>query len=302
MSNQVFANHAHVFPESFGPDGTIDRLNKLLDACGIEGAVCFAPFAYQVAGRGLHHNEWLAKELARRPRLRGFGTVDLRRQVDAKPIRDQVKQARDLGLLGLKMHPNAQEFDILAPEAMEAYAAAERHGLFVTFHTGVHASRIKNYRVLKFDEVAEHFPNLKFSLEHMGGYSFFPEALAVIVNRIPFPPVPGRRCMVYGGLTSVFTPHYCRFWYMNRDRMLEAVAQATPDQLIFGLDFPYNLEDNTKLALETLRGLGLPPEQLAKVLGGNLREALGLAPMTPPVTQPAAAPPPTTKLAAAAGR
>jgi predicted TIM-barrel fold metal-dependent hydrolase len=277
MSIQVFANHAHVFPESVNPDGTIDRLLRLLDACGIAEAVCFAPFPYQVAGRDIHHNEWLAAEVARRPRLQGFGTLDLRRAVDPRPIRDQVRHVRELGLRGLKMHPNAQEFDILAPEAIEAYAAADEQGLFITFHTGVHAARIKDYRVLKFDEVAEQFPKLRFSLEHVGGYSFFNEALAIIVNRIPFPPRPGERCMVYGGLTSVFTPDYCRFWYMPRERLLEAVAQATADQFIFGLDFPYNLEENTKLALRTLRELGLPPDQLAKILGGNLRDALGMA-------------------------
>jgi predicted TIM-barrel fold metal-dependent hydrolase len=281
MSIQVFANHAHVFPASVNSEGTIDRLLRMLDACGIAEAVCFAPFAYQIAATGVHHNEWLSRELVRRPRLQGFGTVDLRREVDTRPIKDQVRHARDLGLRGLKMHPNAQEFDILDPAAIEAYAAAEECGLFVTFHSGVHASRIKNYMVLKFDEIAEQFPDLRFSLEHMGGYSFFNEALAVIVNRIPFPPIPGRRCMVYGGLTSVFTPHYCRFWYMPRDRMLEAVAQATADQLIFGLDFPYNLEENTKLALTTLNELGLPQEQLAKILGGNLREALGMNPAKP---------------------
>jgi len=74
--------------------------------------------------------------------------------------------------------------------------------------------------------------------------------------------------MVYGGLTSVFTPNYCRFWYMPRERLLETVAQATADQLIFGLDFPYNQEENTKLAITTLNELGLPQEQLAKILGG----------------------------------
>lgn len=278
MPTQVFANHAHVFPGSVDPDGTADRLTRLMDACGIAEQVCFAPFAHQVAGQGIHHNEWLAKELAGRPRMHGFGTIDFRNQVDRQPVRDQVKRVHDLGFRGLKLHPNVQEFDILSPAALEACGAAERHGLFVTFHSGVHASRLANYRVVKFDEVAERFPNLRFSLEHMGGYSFFNEALAVIVNRIPFPPVPGRRCMVYGGLTSVFTPQFCRFWYMTRDRLVEAVAQATPDQLIFGLDFPYNQEENTMAGLRTLRDLGLPEEDLAKILGGNLREALGLGP------------------------
>jgi predicted TIM-barrel fold metal-dependent hydrolase len=66
---------------------------------------------------------------------------------------------------------------------------------------------------------------------------------------------------------------------MSPERLTEAVLQATPDQLIFGLDFPYNLEENTLLGLQTLRSLGLEQHQLAKILGGNLRDALGLPPV-----------------------
>ena len=160
---------------------------------------------------------------------------------------------------------------------MEVYAAAQDENLFLTFHSGVHHYRIKHYNVLGFDEIAYNFPRLRISLEHVGGYSFFHEALAVIVNNIPFPPREGERPRVFGGLTSVFTSHYNRFWYMPRERLVEAVAQAGAAQLIFGLDFPYNLEDNTKLGLQALRDLGLPPDDLALILGGNLRRELGLS-------------------------
>ena len=47
---KIFANHAHVFPESVRPAGSIARLEQLLDTCRIDEAVCFAPFAYQLAG------------------------------------------------------------------------------------------------------------------------------------------------------------------------------------------------------------------------------------------------------------
>ena len=87
MSIPVFANHAHVFPESVNPDGTIDRLLRLYDACGIAGGVAFAPFAHQLIGRGLHHNDWLAKAIARQPRLQGFGTVDFLHHVDLRPVK-----------------------------------------------------------------------------------------------------------------------------------------------------------------------------------------------------------------------
>src|SRR5204863_7573110 len=102
--------------------------------------------------------------------------------------------------------------DILDPRAMQVYEAAQDLNLFCTFHSGVHHYRIAHYNVMKFDEVAYNFPELRISLEHVGGYSFFPQALAVIVNNIPFPPVPGRRPKVFGGLTSVFTTDYNRFW------------------------------------------------------------------------------------------
>ena len=229
-------------------------------------------------------NSWLQRELARHDRLYGFGTVDLNR----RDVRDQVKRIHDLGLKGIKMHPNAQQFDILCPAAFEAYGAAQDLKLFITFHSGVHHGRIKHYNVLSFDEVAHHFPDLRFSLEHVGGYCFFFEALAVIVNNIPFPPIPGRRPRVYGGLSSIFTQHYNRFWYMSHDRMVELVAQAGPEQLIFGLDSPYNLEENTLIGLRTIDNLGLTEHQRGLILGGNLREALGLTGASPEPTPVAA--------------
>ena len=270
-TGQVFAHHAHVFPEAVNANGTTDRLLRLMDACGIDAAVCFAPFAHQLEGSGLDPVAWLAAELKNRPRLFGFGTVDVRRS----DIPDQVRRIAETGFRGIKVHPNAQEFDMLGAAAMQLYGAAQDHDLFLTFHSGVHHYRIRHYNVLGFDEIAWTFPRLRVSLEHVGGYSFFPEALAVIVNNIPFPPRPGERPRVFGGLTSVFTPHYNRFWYMPRERLLEAIAQAGAAQLIFGLDFPYNLEDNTKLGLKTLRELGLSESDLALILGGNLRRELG---------------------------
>src|SRR5262245_32693460 len=53
MSQGVFANHAHVFPASMNPAGTIDRLLQLLDACQIAQAICFAPFPHQCDKNGI---------------------------------------------------------------------------------------------------------------------------------------------------------------------------------------------------------------------------------------------------------
>jgi predicted TIM-barrel fold metal-dependent hydrolase len=263
---KIFANHAHVFPASLRAEGTVERLLVMMDACRIEQAVCFAPFPHELEGQ----NDWLAREIAGRDRLVGFGTLDLRRDDQ----RDQVRRVRDLGLRGLKLHPNSQQFDLLSDSALRAFEAAQEAGLFISFHSGVHHYRIEHYNVLKFDEIAYRFPDLHFSLEHVGGWAFFQEAVAVITNNIPYPPVPNRKPRVYGGLTSVFTPDYIRIWYMPPERMTELVRQAGAGQLIFGLDFPYNLEENTKLGLRAIEALPVSDAERAAILGGNLRGIL----------------------------
>ncbi|MGA2498919.1 MAG: amidohydrolase family protein [Tepidisphaeraceae bacterium] len=270
MTGTVYANHAHVFPPGLNPDGSVARLLKLMDACGIQGAVCFAPFAHQAKEAGIRPNHWLADAIRGEPRLRGFGTVDFA----AASMRDQVKETRDLGLVGLKLHPNSQEFDVLCPRAMEAYAAAEEMGLFVTFHTGVHAYRLSHTALWKFDEVAHHFPNLRFSMEHMGGYHYFGEALAVLFNRFPPPWAKDKKCNVFAGLASVFTQHQNRMWYLRPEQILEIILQTSAEQCIFGLDFPYNLERETNMGLETIRTLPIPEEQKGLILGANLRREL----------------------------
>ena len=62
---RIFANHAHLFPKNTKPDGDIDHLRQLMDECGIEKAVCFAPFQSQMERYELtqNANEWVANEI-----------------------------------------------------------------------------------------------------------------------------------------------------------------------------------------------------------------------------------------------
>lgn len=268
----AFANHAHVFPPEVNPNGTIDALLRLLDECDIARAACFAPFASQFAAKGIDGccNDWLARELrSRSDRLVGVGTIDFSRP----NVADQVKHVASLGFRALKLHPNAQDVGVLDARALAAYEAAQAHDLMIFFHTGVHQSRLNESRVLLFDEIAWRCPTLRFSLEHVGGYHFFNEALAVLFNHKPPPWNPGKN-HVFAGLTSVFSQKTNRFWYLNREQLLEIVLQIGVEQMIFGLDFPYNGVEETKLGIETVRGLGLSEGETNLMLGGNLAREL----------------------------
>ena len=81
-------------------------------------------------------------------------------------------------------------------------------------------------------------------------------------------------CNVFAGLASIFTTHQNRMWHLTPEQIMEIILQTSATQCLFGLDFPYNLERETKQALKTLSTLPISEEQRALILGGNLRREL----------------------------
>lgn len=272
---RIFANHAHLFPKNTKPNGDIDCLKELLDACEIEGAVCFSPFWHQMNmyahTTGQNPCEWIADALKNEPNLIGFGTIDF----DEKNLKDQVKKVADLGLKGIKIHPAAQEVKINSPELFEVYEEAQAQGLFISFHTGLHWHRISDYQMLLFDEVAYNFPKLRFSMEHIGGYSFFREAL-LIMNNNSRSEIPH----VYAGWTSIAmeTDEMGNArqgaWSLTDDDLCTLVHQAGYKTSIFGLDTPYKGIEQTQQAIDRIKNLQIPEKAKHAILGENLKKAL----------------------------
>lgn len=272
---RIFANHAHLFPKNTKPNGDIDCLKELLDACEIEGAVCFSPFWHQMNmyahTTGQNPCEWIADALKNEKNLIGFGTIDF----DEKNLKDQVKKVADLGLKGLKIHPAAQEVKIDSPALFEVYEEAQEQGLFISFHTGLHWHRISDYQMLLFDEVAYNFPKLRFSMEHIGGYSFFREAL-LIMNNNSRSEIPH----VYAGWTSIAmeTDEMGNTrqgaWSLTDDDLCTLVHQAGYKTSIFGLDTPYKGIEQTQQAIDRIKNLPITEEAKRAILGDNLRNII----------------------------
>lgn len=261
----IFANHAHVFPDGVFPNGTIEDLLRTMDKCNIERAVAFAPFHSQVTS-DLNPNDWLAKAIkSYSTRLVGFGTIDL----DVQDIKEQVEHIFELGLLGIKLHPSFQKFNIIEERAFKVYESAESLGLFLSFHTGIHWHRLKDTHVILFDEVAFNFPKLKFSLEHVGGYSFFKDAVGVIMNNMRH-----HKSNIYAGLTSVYNKKTHPQWYLSSTQLMELAEFIGDSFMIFGLDFPYNQAEDIQEAIDLLENIGFSDETLDRILGENMEEII----------------------------
>ncbi|MBQ5883325.1 MAG: amidohydrolase family protein, partial [Clostridia bacterium] len=223
-------------------------------------------------GIKINQNKWLYEEIKNEKNLIGFGTINF----DIGSIQNQVKEIKELGFKGIKIHPAAQEVKVDGRELFEVYAEAEKQGLFVSFHTGLHWHRIKDYSMLLFDEVAYNFPNLKFSMEHVGGYSFFREALLVMNNN------ERKGNNIYAGLTSISMEEDALgnlrqgAWSLTDDDLCTLIHQTGEKNSIFGLDFPYKDVEYTKNAIERIKKLPITEDAKKGILGENLKAVLNL--------------------------
>jgi predicted TIM-barrel fold metal-dependent hydrolase len=263
---RIFANHAHLMPPEAWPGAGVEDLLRLMEACGIERAVCFAPFADQARPAGIADpNRWLAEQIEGRPELIGFACLNptLPESLAALP------RLGELGLRGVKLHPAYNRFDVADPQAREFYAAASAQGWPLDFHTGVHASRLRHWEMNKFDDVAWDVPECRLILEHVGGVPFFYQALAVIGNHLGSAPV-----RVFAGMTTLLNPAI-PLWYLGEERIERLAAMVGSRALIYGLDFPYNTVEVVQRELEIYRSANLGPGGQQALLGGNLAELLG---------------------------
>lgn len=264
----IFANHAHIYPKEVRPDGTVDSLKRLMEECSIDKCVAFATFPDRFRDSGIYmgQNRWLSEQIKNDSSLIGFGTVDFEKD----NLKSQVDEIADYGFKGIKLHPQAQGFGIDSQRAFEVYERAQELGLFITFHSGVHWNRLRESRVTLFDEVAYNFPQLRFSMEHIGGYSFFNEALAVMVNNSRGIVQP----RIFAGWTSIFDESEMSAWSLTDKQLEVLIYQTGEDNQIFGLDFPFKKADYIKKSIERINRMNISRQAKDKILGLNLEREM----------------------------
>ncbi|MPM90267.1 hypothetical protein SDC9_137388 [bioreactor metagenome] len=246
----------------------MDALKAYMGVCGIDKCVAYATFPDRFRDSGLmcNQNQYLAKAIEDCPDIYGFGTVDF----EQDNLEEQLDEIHALSFKGIKIHPQAQEISVDGEKAFRVYEKCETLGLFISFHTGVHWHRMKDSALMLYDEVAFNFQNLRFSMEHMGGYSFFNEALAVMVNNSR----EGIQPRVFAGWTSITNNGDA--WSISDEQLKILLKQTSENNSIFGIDFPFNNIEKTQSAIARIQNLDIPNQTKDKILGKNLADALGI--------------------------
>lgn len=163
---------------------------------------------------------------------------------------DELERCRaDLGLRGIKLGANYQNFDPLESRVLAIYEKAQTHGLPVLFHQGTSPVRMAPIRYahpLLMDEVAMRYPDLKIIMAHLGHP--WTVDTAVVVRKHP---------NVYADISGLF---YRAFGFY--EAMIKATEWAVLDKLLFASDYPVTTAAETFAALhnvnQIVEGTNLP--------------------------------------------
>ena len=181
---QLIDIHTHIYPAAIARkaaasirefyqldtremDGTADTLLTRGTEAGIDRFVVL-PVAMR-PDRTRHINDFIIGQVAAQPRFLGFGSI----HAGMENIAEEVEYILQNGLLGVKMHPDFQEFDIDDPRLFPAYEAM-RGRLCVMLHMG--DTRYSYSHPARLRRVLDNFPGLQVIAAHFGGYSMYETA------------------------------------------------------------------------------------------------------------------------------
>ena len=180
----------------------------------------------------------------------GFGTI----HPDYPDKKEEVLHCLDMGLVGIKIHPDMQAFHIDDPRMFEVYDLLSEQGAPIMIHMG--DDRYEYSRPMRLAKVMDMFPNLKVVGAHFGGYRRWEESFQYLC---------GRRNVWFD--TSSSLP------FMDIDLAKQIIRAHGIDRILFGTDYP--ITDQTE-ELKWIELLDFTEEEKEAVLYKNAAELLGI--------------------------
>ncbi len=261
MKYFIIDSHTHVYPDKIAQkaadsigqfydirmnlDGSVATLLRVMEESGVsKSLICSAALT---ADRVPTINNFIAATIQAHPdKLMGLMTLHPAME-DPKA---EVERAMQIGLKGVKLHPDMQKFALDDPICDKMYAACE--GVCpMLLHTGDKRYRYSNPDMIP--RVLEKFPNLTLICAHMGGYSEWEEAAKCLAD------------------THVYVDCSSTFFALEKEKVLELFDLFGEDRILFGSDYPmWHMGEEIK----TVLSLGLSDTALNKIFSGNILKIL----------------------------
>lgn len=233
-----------------GGGGMAGLLENIRD-CGLDHAVLLNIAQKPGAARAV--NDWAA-EVNGRGGVIAFGSV----HPQMEGLEAEVWRIRELGLRGIKLHPQYQGFDIDAPQAMPIYAAMQEAGLPLLVHGGFDPYDPKSAfaRAGAFRAVCQAFPKLTVIAAHLGGVTRPEETLELLC-----------------GIPNLYLDTAVCATYCQRAPYEAIIKKHGIERILLGSDFPW---ESTDKSMEWIGGMALSSGEKDMIFGENARRLLAL--------------------------
>ena len=209
----------------------------------------------------------IADYVARQPgKYLGFAGIDPM----APGYLNEVKKAKDLGLVGINLSPAAGAFHPCNSRAMRLYERCQELGLPIMIHPGTHfgIDTVMAYsQPYLLDEPAREFPRLRVVLAGIGA-PWVEQTLALLEKHEHF----------YADVSDLTG----RPWQLY-NALLLAYQRGVMDRLLFGSDYPFCTPQQAILNIYSVNAVtqgthmpAVPREQLRSVIERDALACLGI--------------------------
>ena len=219
--------HTHVYPDAIAAkaarsirnyyhlgdnmDGTVDTLLERGAAAGVTDYLIL-PVA--VKPEHVHSiNDFTLQQMQAHDCFTGFGTI----HIDMDNLMEEVERIPNLGLKGIKIHPDCQHFDIDDPRLFPVYEAVQGK-LPMMMHLG--DEQYDHSHPARLRRVLELFPNLQVCAAHFGGHTMYETAKEYLSDT---------NCIMDISSTLMFLDKRTAEGYVNH---------YGAERLAFGTDYP----------------------------------------------------------------
>ena len=261
----VIDAHCHIYPEKiaakaagatdkfYGVEGygkgTVSDLKKICKRDGVDHAIVQSVATTPKQVKSI--NEFIADEVKKsKGFLTGLGTL----HPDSEDLSGDIEHIIDLGLKGVKLHPDIQNFKVDGDKIFQMYEICEKKQLKMLVHTG--DCRYDNSNPDRVLNVLKSFPRLTFIGAHYGGWSVWEEAVRKLSD---FP--------------QFFVDCSSSFCFSEKSDFREMTLKYGAQKVLFGTDYPMW---RAKTELERFFALGLSETENRMILSENAKKIFNI--------------------------
>lgn len=232
MKNGYFVidSHCHIYPEKIaakavaGTDkfydtvaaclGTPADLLSVNEQAGVDHSIVQSVATTPKQVQSI--NEFIAATVNAAPeRLTGLGTL----HPNSDDLRGDVEHLISLGLKGVKLHPDIQNFKVDDYRCLKIYELCEEFGLPILMHTG--DKRYDNSNPNRLIPILEIYDKLVIIGAHFGGWSIWEEASHVLCD-----------------IPNLYVDCSSSMPWISDEKTVEIIRRYGAQRVLFGTDYP----------------------------------------------------------------